>query len=566
MHFMTGSTSRGWATAVVGLIGAFAAGCPGPKLVQNDPCVTVTCNSAPATACIDPNTLRTYASPGTCSEGQCTYASTDTTCPLGCDATLAACKTDPCEGVTCNMPPAQACADANNVQTWSNTGVCSGGKCSYSSSLQNCPFGCDMATGKCKADPCANVTCNMPPPSSCSDCYSMGASYVTPGTCSNGMCSYMPMVTQTCTYGCDSSTNSCYSGAAPGGNIVSTSTGMGDIRYKGKPAVTAMTVDNTQTNPITWSVVADDLSLQNGYETGSAAASTSQILAIPHDEPFTVTLSDPLHGLISWFFAKENDCGDLVSISMPSTQTAEQVSVGSGGTLINMAGFVTVTATGSLTATGCPSGWANCFGVTVNATGSNVVEETTDTGDSYNWIEVFNASPTVVLVPDQKTFTMILARPDSADIGAIHCAEAGGQIACVQGTMPSAGQDGGTSIGYGSGQTMLSVPGLATMTATTSMFIGNYSHGIVTIASSGPEVEWSYQAGGQFSLGGSGVAPNLSDHGIVPAGGMVQVTLPHYTPTVITLANTSMNLIGAVRCKENDGNWVCLSGDQFIPQ
>lgn len=47
---------------------------------------TIVCAAAPPPSCADARTLRSYAGAGTCSSGTCSYASTDVTCPFGCDA------------------------------------------------------------------------------------------------------------------------------------------------------------------------------------------------------------------------------------------------------------------------------------------------------------------------------------------------------------------------------------------------------------------------------------------------------------------------------------------------
>src|SRR3989338_2310505 len=63
-------------------------------------------------------------------------------------------QTDPCAGVTCSSPPAAEC-DVNNVKTYSSSGTCSAGQCSYSSSTSACRFGCSL--GQCK--PCESSAC-----------------------------------------------------------------------------------------------------------------------------------------------------------------------------------------------------------------------------------------------------------------------------------------------------------------------------------------------------------------------------------------------------------------------
>lgn len=57
---------------------------------------------------------------------------------------------DPCAGVTCETPPAAECLDANRLRTYASTGTCSAGECSYAPSNQNCPGGC--SEGKCNSN------------------------------------------------------------------------------------------------------------------------------------------------------------------------------------------------------------------------------------------------------------------------------------------------------------------------------------------------------------------------------------------------------------------------------
>jgi N-acetylneuraminic acid mutarotase len=93
------------------------------------------CMMPPASMCLDANTLRKYDAAGTCSGGNCQYTSHDVSCP-GCPAC------DPCVGVTCNTPPASVCKDASNLTVYSAPGTCSNGTCSYTSSNMFCPYGC----------------------------------------------------------------------------------------------------------------------------------------------------------------------------------------------------------------------------------------------------------------------------------------------------------------------------------------------------------------------------------------------------------------------------------------
>jgi hypothetical protein len=97
--------------------------------VGTNPCANVTCNSPPNTQC--------YNTTGTCSNGTCSYTrkATGTTCNDGNASTTGdACTstgtcvgtvvvTNPCANVTCNSPP--------NPQCYTSPGTCSNGTCSY---------------------------------------------------------------------------------------------------------------------------------------------------------------------------------------------------------------------------------------------------------------------------------------------------------------------------------------------------------------------------------------------------------------------------------------------------
>lgn len=175
-----------------------SAGCANGRCV-NDPCVGVTCSTPPATVCMG-STRRSYTAPGTCTAGNCNYAPSDMVCPFGC--ANGACVSDPCSGMTCTTPPASTCFDANTLRTFSPTGACASGTCTYAPMDITCSFGC--ANGACVNDPCAGMSCTMPPAATC-----MGMdqvrSYASPGTCANGTCSYTasvqpcPVPSSTCT-------------------------------------------------------------------------------------------------------------------------------------------------------------------------------------------------------------------------------------------------------------------------------------------------------------------------------------------------------------------------------
>lgn len=173
-----------------------ASGCEA-NACKGDPCAGVTCNAPPKNLCADAMTLRSYEGQGTCSGGNCSYKQSDTTCSFGCE--LGACKGDPCAGKSCNAPPASFCADANTLRSFASPGSCAGGSCTYASSDTTCPFGC--AAGSCKGDPCAGKSCTTPPASYCPDVNTL-RSFASPGSCAGGSCTYTPTDTP-CSFGCD---------------------------------------------------------------------------------------------------------------------------------------------------------------------------------------------------------------------------------------------------------------------------------------------------------------------------------------------------------------------------
>ena len=150
-----------------------------------DPCAGISCATAPPNVCKDASYLTVKETPGTCTNGSCVYVEHDEWCAFGCS--MGACNGDPCAGISCNMPPTNYCAGPNSRVVYASPGTCSNGTCAYASSQENCANGCVM--GVCNGDPCSGVTCNSPPPSTCADANTMVA-YAAMGTCSGGTCSY----------------------------------------------------------------------------------------------------------------------------------------------------------------------------------------------------------------------------------------------------------------------------------------------------------------------------------------------------------------------------------------
>jgi len=165
------------------------------------PCEGVTCNTPPANTCADALNLRVYEPVGVCDEGKCLYDSTVQACPGGC--AQGACVDNPCAGVTCNTPPDSHCKNESYLTVYSGPGVCSSGNCSYTSQDQYCAFGC--IDDVCNGNPCLGVVCNTPPADFCSGPNTLFI-YKSAGTCSpldlSPHCTYTKQTEIHCEHGC----------------------------------------------------------------------------------------------------------------------------------------------------------------------------------------------------------------------------------------------------------------------------------------------------------------------------------------------------------------------------
>ena len=202
-----------------------------------DPCITLSCVTPPEAECVE-SAVRTWASPGTCAAGECSYDFTDEPCDHGCDK--GACKADPCLGQTCSTapsecwvvpgicadgqctfepndgascddgdvcttddtcadgackgtktacddPPPDLCISTSTLRSYVDVGACQpDGTCFYEYEHVTCDMGC--ADGACSGDPCATVPCDEPP----------GECWGSPGTCSGGSCTYEPLTGAAC--------------------------------------------------------------------------------------------------------------------------------------------------------------------------------------------------------------------------------------------------------------------------------------------------------------------------------------------------------------------------------
>ncbi len=151
-----------------------------------DPCGNVSCNNPPDTC---------HEQQGTCSGGSCSYPIKDagSSCDDGDDCTFGdSCHAGKCAGSlkVCDTPPAGTCASASSFTGYDSPGTCSGGTCQYVSHTVACSGGC--TNDVCQGDPCAGISCNTPPASSCLDTTTK-LSYSAQGTCNQGSCDYSPI-------------------------------------------------------------------------------------------------------------------------------------------------------------------------------------------------------------------------------------------------------------------------------------------------------------------------------------------------------------------------------------
>jgi Cys-rich repeat protein len=163
-----------------------------------NPCEGVTCNQPPANECADTNNLKVYNPAGTCDNGTCSYGSSQNPCQFGCANN--ACTGDPCVGVSCNTSPENYCADPSNLAVYEVPGSCSDGTCTYGTHQEFCKYGC--TNDICNGDPCVGQSCATPPTAFCSGPENLTV-YDVPGTCKNGACTFTNHE-EYCAFGCES--------------------------------------------------------------------------------------------------------------------------------------------------------------------------------------------------------------------------------------------------------------------------------------------------------------------------------------------------------------------------
>jgi len=159
-----------------------------------DPCDTITCDEPPAATC-DGDILSEGFGEGTCSRGECTYATIVRDCTVDDLACIDGGCRDDCYGVTCETPPEPTC-EGETLTEWSETGICLpelDGECLYEATTTNCTDeGQICLEGACVDDPCDTITCDSPAPAVCDGNF-VRAEFGT-GTCERGVCTYATRV------------------------------------------------------------------------------------------------------------------------------------------------------------------------------------------------------------------------------------------------------------------------------------------------------------------------------------------------------------------------------------
>ena len=159
-------------------------GCESGQCIDSR-CTGVTCATGPAPHCTDGATLIIHGASSQCEDGVCLYGTFGKHCDNGCSD--GHCNGDPCSGVSCNTPPANACISSTVLRAWDGQpGSCVDGACEYETVKTVCENGC--ATGQCIGDPYAGVTCSNPPADYCAGSNTLRRFRDGLGTCQSGSC------------------------------------------------------------------------------------------------------------------------------------------------------------------------------------------------------------------------------------------------------------------------------------------------------------------------------------------------------------------------------------------
>ena len=132
--------------------GLDAASCQDPHSDENDGCATRSCETPESTCNDSQDAILSYES-GQCIQGSCVFVEVSSACPEAWLCNNATCVdvSDPCALVTCDEPPASECADDDTVRTYAAAGTCSEGNCSYESTETDCAENEICTDGVCYA-------------------------------------------------------------------------------------------------------------------------------------------------------------------------------------------------------------------------------------------------------------------------------------------------------------------------------------------------------------------------------------------------------------------------------
>ncbi len=159
-----------------------ANGCASDRCV-GEPCLGITCAAPPARHCEGDLSVQ-YEAFGRCQAGACVYERQEKDCPQGCEQGDCLPR-DECDIGPCLFPPASYCDDGHHLMTYVAPGYCEAGACKYQRSLKRCKTACK--DGQCVDDPCAGVSCLLPPANYCEDSMHL-MTFVSPGHVRAGVC------------------------------------------------------------------------------------------------------------------------------------------------------------------------------------------------------------------------------------------------------------------------------------------------------------------------------------------------------------------------------------------